>query len=109
MGVKFVFNAGYVIIPTADITTAKLVINSTISKPGARYMCCDIKTFYLVTPLLVYDYIKLPIDILPEEIILEYNLVNLAHNGYVYCEIWKGMYGLLMVGILANQQLVQIL
>ena len=94
MGVNFVFNAGYVIIPTADITTAKLVINSTISKPVARYMYCDIKTFYLVTPLLVYDYIKLPIDILPEEIILEYNLVNLSHNGYVYCEIWKGMYGL---------------
>ena len=29
--------------PTAHITTTKLVINSTISKPGARYMFCDIK------------------------------------------------------------------
>ena len=31
----------------------------------------------------------------------------LAHNGYVYCEIWKGMYGLPQSGILANQKLVQ--
>ena len=35
--------AGDVSTPTADITTEKLIINSTISTPGARYMCCDIK------------------------------------------------------------------
>ena len=33
--------------------------------------------------------------------------MNLAHNGYIYCEIWKGMYGLPQADILANQQLVQ--
>ena len=38
--------------PTADINTANLVINGTISTPGARYMCCDIKNFYLGTPLI---------------------------------------------------------
>ena len=34
-----------------------------------------------------YEYIKIPMDIITEETILEYNLVNLAHNGYVYYEI----------------------
>ena len=34
---------GDVSTPTASITTAKLVINSTISTRGKRYMCCDVK------------------------------------------------------------------
>ena len=54
----------------AGITTTKLVVNSTIFTPGARYMYCDIKNFYLGTPLSRYEYIKIPIDTLPEEIIL---------------------------------------
>ena len=36
--------------PTADLTTAKLVINSTISTTGAHYMCGDVKTFILARP-----------------------------------------------------------
>ena len=43
---------------------------------------------------------------MPEEIILEYNLMNLAQNGYVYCGTRKGMYGLQQAVILANQKLV---
>ena len=50
--------AGYVRTPTADITTAKIIINSTISTSGARYMCCDIKNFDLGTTLIRYEYIK---------------------------------------------------
>jgi hypothetical protein len=42
---------GDVSTPTADTTTTKLVINSTISTTGAKYMCGDIKNFYLGTPM----------------------------------------------------------
>ena len=35
--------------------------------------------------------------------------MNLSHNGYIYCEIWKELYGLLQAVILANQKLVQLL
>ena len=77
--------------PTAEINTLNLIINSTISTPGSRYMCCDIKNFYLVRPLISYEHIKIPIDILPEEIIKEYNLMNITHNWYIYCEIWREM------------------
>ena len=83
------FYTGDVSTPMADITTSKLIVNSTIYTPGAGYMCCDINNLYLGTPFSRYEHIKIPIDIIPEEIILEYNLVNLANNGYVYCEIWK--------------------
>ena len=63
--------------------------------------------FYLVTPLVRYEYIKIPIDILPEYIVMEYNLMNLARNGYIYCEILKVIYGLTQAGILASQQQVR--
>eukprot|EP00957_Ditylum_brightwellii_P030592 2318239-Ditylum_brightwellii.AAC.1 len=37
--------------PTVDTTTAKCVINSTISTPDAKFMCLDAKNFYLGTPM----------------------------------------------------------
>jgi hypothetical protein len=42
---------GDVSTPTADPTTAKLVMNHTLSTNNARYMCNDIKNFYLGTPM----------------------------------------------------------
>ena len=36
---------------TADITTSKLHWNSVLSTPDAKYMCLDIKKFYLLAPL----------------------------------------------------------
>jgi hypothetical protein len=48
---------------------------------------------------------RLPISILPEEIIEKYHLTRLAVDGWVYLEIRKGMYGLKQAGILANQLL----
>ena len=48
---------------------------------------------------------RLPLNIIPEEIVEAYNLKNLAHNGWVYVEIRKGIYGLLQAGILANKLL----
>ena len=37
---------------TADITTVKLIVNSTISTPGARFGCFDIKIFISSHPFL---------------------------------------------------------
>ena len=37
--------------PTADLTTAKLLFNSVISTPGARFVTLDLRNFYLKTPL----------------------------------------------------------
>ena len=34
--------------PTADLSTIKLHLNSTISTPNARYACIDIKNMYLM-------------------------------------------------------------
>ena len=37
--------------PTVDFLTVKLLINSVISTPDARFMNIDIKDFYLNTPM----------------------------------------------------------
>jgi hypothetical protein len=43
-------------MPTADLLTIKLLINSTISTQGAKFMTMDIKDFYLITPMARYKY-----------------------------------------------------
>jgi hypothetical protein len=48
---------------------------------------------------------RLPISILPNDIIKKYDLTRLAVNGWVYMEIRKRMYGLKQAGLLANQLL----
>ena len=98
---------GNVSTPTADTTTTKLVINSTISTPKAKYMCSDIKNFYLDMPMECFEYMWIPIALVPQEIINEYNLENIIHNRYIYMEIQWGMYGLPQVGIIANQLLTK--
>ncbi len=45
--------------PTANLLTARLLINSTISTPNAIYMTMDIKDFYLNTPMARYKYMQL--------------------------------------------------
>ena len=52
-------------------------------------------------PLDRYEYIRLSIKNFSQNIIDAYNLLGIVHNGYVYCEIQRGMHGLPQVGKLA--------
>jgi hypothetical protein len=70
-------------------------------------MGIDLKNFYLNTPMDRCKYMQLPIHILPDKIIQQYSLLPKVHNGYIYVEIRKGMYGLPQAGILANQLLAK--
>jgi hypothetical protein len=81
-------------MPTADLLTIRLLINSMISTPGARFFAMDIKNFYLCTPMTRYEYMQLKLSNMPEDIIAHYHLLNIATpNGYIYCKIHQGMYG----------------
>ena len=91
----------------ASLTTTKLLINSTISTPGARFGTADIKNFYYGTPLERFEYMKIKYDEIPQEIVDTYNLAPLEHNGYIYTEIRKGMPGLKQAGRIANDRLVK--
>ena len=68
-------------------------------------MCFDIANFYLKNPMDRYKYMKLPLEIIPEETIKQYNIRNLAHKGFVYMETRKGVYGLPQAGKIVNDKL----
>ena len=65
-GVSLISFPGYFSTITADITTEKLLFNRRISTKGARILCCDIKKFYLGTPIYIYEYILLLLKLTPE-------------------------------------------
>ena len=52
-----------------------------------------------------YEYMKIALDIVSDEIIRQYNLCDLASNGWVYMEIRKGMPGLKQAGRILNDSL----
>jgi hypothetical protein len=54
---------------SANLTTSKCLWNSTISTEGARYMCLNLKNFYLGTPMDSFEYMRIPIKLIPHEII----------------------------------------
>ena len=73
--------------PTASLELAKLVLNSVLSRPGAKFTTFDICNFYLQTPLDRPEYVRIKLSNIPEEFSLEYNLLSYARNGWVYFEI----------------------
>ncbi len=90
--VHYPFDAG---TPTANLLTLKLLINSMIPTPRARFFMIDIKNFYLCTPMMRNESMQLKLSDMPDNVIAHYHLLNIATpNGYVYCKIHQGMYGL---------------
>ena len=60
--------------PTVDLLTIKLLLNSIISSPGAKFLMIDIKNFYLNTPMERFEYMRLKLSDLPEDFVEQYNL-----------------------------------
>ena len=66
----------YVGTPTVDISTVKIHLNSVISTLDALYTMVDLKDFYLNTPLEEYEYMRIPVDMIPQTIMDQYNLAQ---------------------------------
>ena len=61
----------------------------------------DIKNFYLNTPLPRYEYLRLKISEMPDDVIKAYVLDKKSTNeGDVYVECRRGMYGLPYAGLI---------
>jgi hypothetical protein len=97
--------SGDVATSTADITTFKILINSTLSTEDAAMMMMDIKNYYVGTPLPRFEYMRMLLSRFLEEIVDKYNLKALAVDGRAYIEIRKVMYELKQAGLLTNQLL----
>ena len=94
--------------PAVSMTNSKLHIISTISNAHkeARYLGIDITNFYLGTGMPYYQYMRIHLSKIPQEIKNEYKYV-ISANGLVYLEICKGMHGLKEAGVLTLNQLVK--
>jgi len=69
--------------PTADLTLVKMHVNSVITTPGTRYMTLEVKNFYLNTPMERYKYVRIKLDNIPEEIIVEYNFAFKSYQRWI--------------------------
>ena len=95
---------------TADMRASKLLLNSTISTRGARYTYSDrCRKFYLATPLERTEYLRIAVNLKPQECIDLYYLQNKVKNGYIRIHTMKlyvaCKYGLPQARILADKLL----
>ncbi len=89
---------------TAEMRVTKMLSNSVISTKGARFMTMDISNFYLMTPLHHPKFIRVKLSNIPNQVIEEYKLREIAtKNGSVYIKAKQGLYGLPQSGLLANE------
>ena len=94
--------------PAASLLETKIMLNSVITdaKKGAKLVTCDLKDFFLATPMDTPEFMKIPIKVIPPDIQQQYQIATLQHNESVYIKIQKGMYGLKQAAILAYNKLV---
>ena len=106
VGGNLVEYPGEVATKAADLITTKLLINQIISNPKRRAAAIDIKDFYLNNDLPTTEYIRIPVNIIPEDIYQQYDLHKFETDGYVYAAVDKGMYGLPQAGRVASNVLI---
>ena len=101
---------GDVSTKTAGLKASKIVFNSVISTPGAKFMTIDISNMYLNTPLQDYQYMRFNIKMIPQEVIDHYNLQDkVIEDGWIYYKIRMAIYRLEELGKLSNVELQTVL
>ena len=91
---------------TASMETIKALINSTLSKPGWKFMSADITDFYLGSPLDRDEFMILSWDQVPPQSRAEFKDIE-WRNGKALVKVTKGIYGLPQSGLLAQKRLHQ--
>ncbi len=79
---------------TMSLKFVKLLLNSVLSCPGARFSSINLKNFYLDTPMPDRKCIPIKIAEILAEFIEECNLQGRNCDGWIYFEICQGCYGL---------------
>lgn len=90
---------------TAAMPVVKLLLHSVVSE-HKRWMTIDIKDYYLNTPLLRPEFIRIPCRMIPDTTIHTHRLTSYVHQNAILFEVSKGMYGLPQAGLLAQQRLI---
>ena len=71
-------HSDYFRTPTANLLTVKILVNSIISIKRAQFMTLEIYNIYLNTSITRYEYIRIKIEHLPEDMIKQYKLLEKA-------------------------------
>ena len=73
--------------PEVGLLDTKIHINSVISdaKNGAKSLSCDLKDFFLATPMIKPEYMRILYKYIPQDIKDMYNLdEKVTPDGYIY-------------------------
>ena len=93
---------------TASLETIKILWNSVLSTKNSRFIVANIGNMYLNTKLTSPEYMKIHIKMIPDEIMSEYNILQIVDDeGFAYIKITGAIYCLTQSGYLANQDLIR--
>ena len=81
---------GDVGMPTGSLKLVKLIINSVLSRRNARFVCFDLKNFYLQTTMEQSEYVRIKLSYITQEQLEEYNITQPVQNGWIYFDILQG-------------------
>ena len=77
VGGNLIHVLGNISMPTVNMVTVKLHLNSVISTEGARYCTIDLKYFYLNTPMAHPEYMHMKLKDISPKFVKIYNLKKL--------------------------------
>ena len=89
---------------TAEMEAIKILLNCMISE-NANWSTIDLTDFYLGTDLPHPEYIRIPRNLIPENVITFYDLERFFSSNAIYCSVHKTHYGLPQAGALSQQRL----
>ena len=74
---------------------------------NAKFCSIDIKDFFLTTPMVRAEYLRIQKRYFSPEFKNMNKLHDKVHKDYIYCKVKKGMYGLKQAAILAYKLLLK--
>ena len=90
VGGNLVKHPGKVATKTADLTTTKLLISQMIANLKQQSAAVDIiKHFYPNNNLPITEYIRIPTNIIPDDIFQQYELHKFKIDGCVYAAVTR--------------------
>lgn len=71
-------SVGDVGTPIADLLKVKLLLDSVVSTPGAKFLGRDLTDFYLNTPMKDPEFMRMKLSYLSKNVIQHYNLRDIV-------------------------------
>ena len=89
----------------AAMSVVQLLLHSVVFE-HKQWMTIDIKDYYLNTPRIRPEFIRIPCRMIPDTTVATHTLTPYINQNAILFEVNKGMYGLPQAGLLAQQRLI---